>query len=202
MIAPAAAALLVLAGCVMDPGSPSDPNNGESSTPSATAMPTPSVAAEDPLDPSTWLISADGIGPARLGQPVAEIVARLTEFRVPADAASSCFNTAITYLAAPGGSVSTAPLLLAANPDGTLGAVAFIAPGPHSASGIDVGSSLTDARAAYPTATDEKRATDTPNLLTVRGTPGWISYEYDGGPTQITQVQVITGGLPPSEYCG
>jgi hypothetical protein len=173
-----------------------------SATPSATPSAAPAAVAEDPLDPSTWLISAQGIGPARLGQPVASIVSQLTEYQVPADAASACFNTAITYLAVPGGSVSTAPLLLAANPDGTLWGVAFGAAGPHSASGIGVGSNLTDARAAYPTATDEKRGIDTPNLLTVRGTPGWISYEYDGGSTQVTLAQVNTGGLPPSEYCG
>lgn len=198
----AALTVMALAACAPGNGSSPHPTAGGSTASSATPSVTPTSVAEDPLDPSTWVISADGIGPARLGQPVADIVAQLTEYQVPADAASACFNTAITYLAAPGGSVSTAPLLLAANPDGTLWGVVFSAAGPHSASGIGVGSNLTDARAAYPTATDEKRGSDTPNLLTVRGNPGWISYEYDGGSTQITLAQVNTGGLPPYEYCG
>ena len=192
-----ASALLVLAGCA--PASPSHPSAGESATdttaPSPTATPTPSAAAEDPLDPSTWIISAEGIGPARIGEPVADIVAQLTEYQVPADAASACFNTAITYLGPPGSSVSTAPLLLAANPDGTLWGVAFGDAGPHGVSGVEVGSSLADVRAAYPSGTDEMRYSDTPNLLTVRGTPGWISWEYDGGGTHA-------GSLPPNEYCG
>jgi hypothetical protein len=136
-----------------------------------------------------------------LGQPVAGIVSQLTEYQVPADAASNCPNPAITFLAPAGGSTSNAPLLLAANPDGTLWGVAFSDAGPHGVSGVGVGSSLADVRAAYPTGTDEMRYSDTPNLLTVRGTPGWISWEYDGG-TQITLAQVNAGSLPPYEYCG
>ena len=66
---------------------------------------------------------------------------------------------------------------------------------------MGVGSSLADVRAAYPTGTDEMRYSGTPDLLTVRGTPGWISWEYDGG-TQITLAQVNAGSLPPYEYCG
>jgi hypothetical protein len=194
--------LVALAACAPEHTPSTDPTAAdEPTTSSATPSATPTAVAEDPLDPSTWLISAQGIGPARLGQPVAGIVSQLTEYQVPADAASACFNTAITYLAPPGGSVSTAPLLLAANPDGTLWGVAFGDAGPHGVSGVGVGSSLADVRAAYPTGTDEMRYSDTPNLLTVRGTPGWISWEYDGG-TQITLAQVNAGSLPPYEYCG
>jgi hypothetical protein len=195
--------VLTMTGCA--PGSAGSNPSGHAttdadSTPSSTPSATP-TPVQDPTDPTTWIISADGIGPARIGEPVADIVAQLTEYQVPADAASACFNTAITYLAAPGGSVSTAPLLLAANPDGTLWGVAVGSPGPHGISGIEVGSSVADVRVAYPTATDENRYSGAPNLLTVRGTPGWISWEYDGG-TQITLAQVNAGGLPPNEYCG
>lgn len=199
-----AAALIVvaLAGCAPEHTPSTDPTVADEPTTSrATPSATPTAAAEDPLDPSTWLISAQGIGPARLGQPVAAIVAALTEYQVPADAASNCPNPAITFLAPAGGSTSNAPLLLAANPDGTLWGVAFSDAGPHGVSGVGVGSSLADVRAAYPTGTDEMRYSDTPNLLTVRGTPGWISWEYDGG-TQITLAQVNAGSLPPNEYCG
>lgn len=165
-----------------------------------TPSPSPTAAAEDPLDPSTWLISAQGIGPARLGQPVAGIVSQLTEYQVPADAASTCFNTAITFLAPPGGSVSTAPLLLAANPDGTLYAVALSATGPKTAEGIGFGSSLASVTATYPGAAESVRA-GAVNQYTVQGTPGWITFQDDGA-SGVGLVSVVTGNVPPYEYCG
>ena len=38
------------------------------------------------------------------------------------------------------------------------------------------------------------------NLLTVQGTPGWISYEITDD--AVRQIDLISGGLPPYEFCG
>ncbi|GAA2452327.1 hypothetical protein [Agromyces soli] len=78
----AAIAVLLLAGCASEPEPTPSPTASETPTPSATTTPapTPTTAAPDPSDPSSWLISADGIGPIERGAAYPGAIDALTEF--------------------------------------------------------------------------------------------------------------------------
>lgn len=78
----AAVAALLLAGCASGPEPTPTPPASETSTPTPTPTLTPTptpVAAPDPADPSSWLISADGIGPIERGAAYPEAIDSLTE---------------------------------------------------------------------------------------------------------------------------
>ncbi len=79
--AAAAVAALLLAGCASGPEPTPSPTASETPTPTATPTLTPTptpVAAPDPADPSSWLISADGIGPIERGAAYPEAIDSLT----------------------------------------------------------------------------------------------------------------------------
>jgi hypothetical protein len=197
----ASAVVLSLAACAGTADSnPTDPVTSDA--PSSPAASTPAAAAQDPADPSTWIISAEGIGPMRLGDTGTQAIAATTAYVNVSDPAA-CPNPRAIFLGPAGSTVSNAPVVLATDENGKVVGIASGDAGAKTAEGIGVGSTLVAAKTAYPTGTDEKRGpTDTPNLLTVRGTPGWMSFEYDGGSATISQAQVNAGGLPPYEYCG
>lgn len=80
-----AIAALLLTGCASEPESTPSPTASETPKPTATPTPTPTltptptpVAAPDPADPSSWLISADGIGPIERGAAYPEAIDSLT----------------------------------------------------------------------------------------------------------------------------
>jgi hypothetical protein len=199
-------ALLVVAalcGCTAAGATPApDPTVTVVSSPTPTGTP---VAAWDPADPTTWVISAEGVGPLRLGDDIAEAVAAIPAFPEPDDAAANCGNPAITLLGPPGASTADGGILLAAAETGEIVAVAVSIPGPLTAEGVGVGSTLGDVRAAYPTAVESLRYGSTPQL-TVQSDSGWITFQSTDGMGQdaapVDLVSVIVGGTPPNEYCG
>ncbi|SIO09409.1 hypothetical protein [Agromyces cerinus] len=198
MLALAAIAVTVLAGCT---GSPADA--GEPSTPVVTAepspapTPTPAPVEADPADPSTWLIDADGIGPFELGMPLDAAVALVPDYTV-----ETCPNPAVRFL---GSETASSPtIILVAADDGGLAEVTLSgSTQPATAGGIRVGSTVTEATSAYPGLELTQRYAD---RYTLEGTPGWISFTTEGldvGPTApITTISVVEGAVPPSEYCG
>ncbi len=178
---------------------PSTTPHAEASSTSPSATPTP---VQDPADPTTWIVSADGVGPARLGQSVAGAVAAMSSYVDVSDPAG-CPNPRVTFLGPAGSTVANAPLLLIADEQGSLVGIAFTESGPRTVDGIGVGSTAAAVAQAYPHAVPGTRGpSSVPNLVTVQGIPGWISFELDGGGTTIDQVSVTSGGPPPYEYCG
>ena len=114
----------------------------------------------------------------------------------------ACPNPLVTFLGPAGSTTANAPLLLVADETGSLVGVALDVAGPQAVNGIGVGSTATEVKAAYPAAIAGSRGpTSVQNLLTVQGSPGWLSFEIVDGGT-IRQVDVISGGPPPYEFCG
>lgn len=188
----------VLSACAGDGTPAGDPTTG---TPSAT--PTATVSqVQDPADPTTWIISADGVGPARLGQSVKDVEAAFPGY-VDVSDRNSCPNPLITFFGPAGSTTTDAPLLLAADETGSLIGIALTEAGPKTADGIGIGSTMEAVKTAYPTAIAGSRGPTTEhNLLTVKGSPGWISYEIVAGDQTVNQVDVMSGSLPPYEFCG
>lgn len=197
-LAIAAAILLVSSGCVAT----SHAETGPESTPSATTPPvseTPTATSpvNDPADPMTWVINAEGIGPLRLGTPLDAAVAML-----PGYAVSSCPNPAVRMMH--NNSPTEPTLQLAADDDGLLSLITlYNSTGPQTNEGVRIGSTVAEAKAVYPELEFSQHFTD---RYTLRGEPGWLTLEpatIDAGDTAaIVTVSVVTGGLPPSELCG
>lgn len=156
----------------------------------------------DPADPANWVVSAQGIGPVRLGQSLTSAVAAAAPYvAVP----TTCPNPGTAFLGPLGATEGNTPLLIAADGQGVVYSVAISDVPLKTVAGIGVGSSRADVLAAYPDATGS-----TPNLgypdnqWTVRGNPGWITFGSTLGSDDqtIRYVSVNTASLPPSEYCG
>ena len=201
LIAPlltAVAVVVTLSSCTPGP-------TGVVPTESSTTTPTPSVTVDpaslqNPADPTTWSISADGIGPARLGAKLADAMAATTAY-VDLTDRSTCPNTRVPLLGTP-----AAPdgMLLDTDANGTVIGIALDATGPTTAEGVGVGSLASAVTTTYPGGTAGTHGPSSlSNLWTVKGTPGWISYEVvlDDPNSSVYQVAVVSGGLPPYEWC-
>lgn len=178
---------------------PTNDAPGGSSSPETTS-PTV-VQAQDPADPTTWIISADGVGPARLGQSLKDVEAAFTGY-VDVSDHNACPNPLITFLGPAGSTMADSPLLLDTDETGVVVGIAVSKVGPKTAEGIGIGSTATAVNTAYPAAIAGSRGPTTEhNLLTVHGSPGWVSYEIVVGDETVHQVDVMSGSLPPNEFC-
>jgi hypothetical protein len=189
--------VLALSGCAG-----ATPTGEATAGTSGAATPTPTVSqVQDPADPTTWVISAEGVGPARLGQSLTNVEAAFPGY-VDVSDRNECPNTLVTFLGPAGSTMADSPLLLVADETGSLIGIAVTYAGPQTVDGIGVGSTAEAVKTAYPTAIPGSRGPTTEkNLLTVKGSPGWVSYEIADGAT-IRQVDVMSGALPPYEFCG
>lgn len=206
LIALATAALL-FAGCA-----PASPSSTSSTTPSPTASvpapetpspsPTPTTPPEDPDDPTTWLITQDGIGPVRLGEPFDEARALL-----PAGAEhdpEACFWTAWWDSPETGNQIYLVGATTAESDD--VGPVDLVASaayqatsqiGPVTAEGVGAGSTPDEIRAAHPDAV-EAEGMIAGSFLQV----GRIFFAFPEGSERAASVVVTTAPEPPYEVCG
>ncbi|WP_199245835.1 hypothetical protein [Leifsonia sp. AG29] len=124
-------------------------------TPTPTATPTPipthTEPAEDPADPSTWIIGFDGVGPFRLGQTFGSQAHEAPGFVDRTDAICTdsylwlrSTASSIGLVGATDGSQRTAAIEVGSSgwPDR--------ATSPATAEGIGVGSTYEELQAAYP----------------------------------------------------
>lgn len=185
--------------------------------PSATAYATPTVAAtatpastptpsSDAADPATWVISFDAIGPLVSGAPLADVPGELGAFkqlRAP-DAECSAFVYVVTdhlnaSVRAERGNPSRAAESTVFWKGSAAPVAADVQRSPRTATGIGIGSSLDQLKAAYP----ELRVTQESAVPTYGITDGsrWILFRdlYAGG--TVTAIQVGTDTMIANEVC-
>lgn len=147
----AAVAALLLAGCASEPEPTPTPTASETST--LTATPTPSVAAPDPADLTTWVISGAGFGPVTRGAEYPGVAEPLTAFELsPVDEICPTLFTlegedtaALLLIVSAAGDV-VEEVWVSGSPDAS-GALPVA---PRTVEGIGLGSSIDQLTAAYP----------------------------------------------------
>lgn len=191
----------VLAGCATPAGQGPTASPSASTDVTPTSEPTPSVTV-DPDDPSTWVVTEDGVGPISLGAPFPEALALMPDGTT--NDAENCAWSAWwsapeedyqVYMARQGDGPEDGPVFLVetaawSNPSEH--------PGPRTAEGVGIGSTVDEVRAAYP---DAMEVPDSIDSSIVHLQVGRIFFTYRDDPV-ITAVTVTTADAPPYEICG
>jgi hypothetical protein len=210
--------LLAVTACAAEPGDAIGPsaapsNSAESPsttptptttpspppTPSATPSPSPTFPALDVADPSTWLITFQGIGPLVVGDPLATVRQSMDGAFTPADDGGLCASwdvgPAFTSIVPDQGDES-APIAFAAILGGDAAAGENT---PRTAAGIGIGSTAADVMAAYPDATEQQNSYG-PNLSITDNGGVYIDFPLRDG--VVDGAVVIDTPIVPDEYCG
>lgn len=166
-----------------------------SSTPTSTSTPTPTRPPFDLADPSSWTVSGDEFGPVAIGGATAAETDDLTPAYLHDGADDVCGPEFGSYWVR-----DAQPTLIVWSESGSVigvsawvssGAGAYGTIGPTTSSGIGIGSTLAEVRAAYPAAAEDperSRYVDpptAPNAFTAwkadTGTgPVWFGLDEDG----------------------
>ncbi|GAA2452332.1 hypothetical protein [Agromyces soli] len=154
-----AIAALLLAGCASAPEPTPSPTASETPTPPPAPTPSPAttVAAPDPADVTTWVISGAGFGPVERGAVFPGVAEPLSAFELaPVDASCPRLST----LSPVEDSSDAAALLLIVSESGdrvedvwvsgSPDASGALPVAPRTAEGIGLGSSTDELTAAYP----------------------------------------------------
>lgn len=141
-----------------EPGATTAPTKDSGNVQGAgTASPTPVVPENDPADPSTWIIGFDSVGPLTLARPVSEQASAQSAYTGESlDDPETGYRCSawrltspdyITLEVAPGSADPTTTSVISIG--GSAGDRSDL-PGPHTAKGIGVGSTIAELKAAYP----------------------------------------------------
>jgi hypothetical protein len=217
LLATAVIAVVALGGCA-SPGEPavsSPPVSGVKNTPTSSEpsvvdaenTPAPSPAPIDLGDPSSWVITFDGIGPLTIGGRISEQRASMTSFTEEVDP-NGC---PLAVFRIPG---STTPHLWAAPSDegdtvsmvsaqGGADPVLAAARSPKTVVGVGVGSSEAELLDAYPDISKvQGRIPDLDHYSLSSGVGRWIHFSIYGPDPFVTSITVNESDLPPYEVCG
>ncbi len=178
------------------------PTRTPDGAPVVDSPPTPTPTSTRPPyavdDPRTWTISGSEVGPVALGGAVA---AETDDLSAAFTGDSNCPNPDVSWWTADG----RTPIIVVGQ-DGVVTGIAvgdFSAdqPGPTTAEGLGVGSTLAELRAAYP---------DLTQVTGTDGTPAWtivrqgrhITFSMRRDTTVTGSVWVSDEAQEPSEFCG
>jgi hypothetical protein len=183
-------------------------------TPTQTSTPTTAGPAEDPADPSTWIIRFDGVGPLTLGAPFASQASGLPSVQDITDAIcvdgqrnlSAPGGLHFVLVGAADGSAQTAAIELGNYGNGTDNRATT----PRTAEGIGVSSTRDELLAAYPDIQRTGGYSDSVDYYGLTdGEGGWIVFGVMDDVVfeiQIGNDAVLPGGQRtvraiPSERC-
>lgn len=206
----AAALAATLAGCGGGSKAPSGTMTPVTPTTSVTRMPEtpttpPPTSSEPPVadDLSTWIVTPDALGPVALGDDFAATLKELPGWTNDEQCSWTAFwntpeGTMNVYFArdsaADAGPVITVAVdrLEAVQPED----------GPHTESGVGLGSTRADVMAAYPDAAEQTSTIGGRQMLRVgeQGTAAMF-FTLDADDT-VSGISVTTAEEPPYEVCG
>lgn len=152
---------------------------------SPTASPTTSEPLVDPEDPSTWLVTAEGMGPFTLGMPFEVASATAPSLAEACPNAYSLPDNSL-WIASSGDAAELDEVMFYGSEDA--------AGGPRTAGGLGLGSAIDDVRTAYPDAVEVYA-----NHLFLQA--GHIVFGYDDTTGIVDQIGVVSE-TPAFEYCG
>lgn len=174
-----------------------------------TPLPTPTSAANDPADASTWLITTDGLGPVTLGQTFDQAA---QEFgRAGLQNSTTCPNGPTGVYEASGEppvylntglqpTISFITVLGDVNADGSAPRTG----GPKTPHGIGIGSTEAQLKAAYPNLTAARFPgySDGTAYALTDGAGKWIDFVVSRKLGTVQEIVVNDNDEVPSEFCG
>ncbi len=219
-----AAAALALAGCAppgsAPTGSPSatTPPPVETSTappptlsdsPTQAPTPTDTAPAMDLDDPATWVITADSVGPFRVGGDFAEIPKTMVEHGWKQGCGQEGDGQAATVLFGPSGEGAAVDLVVAARYDeatgdrfadiGTIELGGQASGSPRSDDGIALGTALDEVKKLRPGAVDVEYGQGFHGV--VDGTGDVRTYFGVRQSDAIEDITLTAQTRPPMEFC-
>lgn len=190
-----ACAAFALTGCTA--GAPAEADDAAPTSTTTTPVATPTQAAPDPSDVSTWVISSAGIGPIERGAAYPEVATQPPGFTTDewcpgvvemSGADASRFTLRLTEDGAAVSAIWVAP----AEPG---------APAPATESGVRVGSTKAELDAAYPDLIQAGQVAAEAYVYAIGDdATGWIDFTVSDD--TVTMIGVSERPLAPKELCG
>lgn len=197
-----------VAGCASEPSSAP----AEGSMPSAAPDPSPSASPSaaptvDPADPTTWIISENGVGPIDIGGDLAATLAELPDawtndtescawtawWNAPDSSYGLYFVRGTESDAAPIGEISVYTAVEAPT----------AVPSPVTAEGLGLGATKADVLAMYPDAQEGTAQIGGGTWVMLSGNgDAHVFFEFREGADVASDVVVTTRDQPSYEVCG
>lgn len=210
LLAGAAIAATLLAGCTSTVSVDPTPTSSSTSDGTATAVPSPTESAVG-ADPAEWTIDFAGVGPLTIGGSPAEELPE-TAPAYTADDSGTCPNPATSILQS-----GANPTIWVQASDEGAGDIFLIAVGgdlpenaradgsPQTTEGVGIGSTFAQTQAAYPAGTVESDPQGDPTRLVVdgegpTGEPRHLVFDFSGDQVQTILVQASPDVV--NEFCG
>lgn len=196
--------VLLLTGCATA-SAPTPTTPPTASAPSPDPSPTEDLPEPDLDDPSTWLITAEGIGPIDIGGDFAATLAELpTSWTNDANCSWAAWWNApdrshnVNFVR--GTTTETDPIVLV-----SASAADPVTPGvgPRTEAGLGIGSTKEEILSEYPDAAEGTAQIGEGTWLSIAGSAATIFFEfYTPGSDLANAVTVTTHDEPPYEVCG
>ncbi|MDQ0647940.1 hypothetical protein QFZ53_002136 [Microbacterium natoriense] len=207
-------AIVLITGLVLATGTACAPGAGEAepgssatSTATQTSSPEPtSSPSADPEDPTTWIISEEGVGPIEIGGRLAETLAELPPTWTNDENCSwtawwNADDSSYGVFFVRGTESEDAPVREISVYTAAETPVAV--PSPVTDKGLGVGATTEEVLAAYPDAEEGVASAGAGTWLKVPGdAEAHIFFEYREGAAGASDVVVTIGEQPSYEVCG
>jgi len=195
---------LVLSGCATAAPGPESTASDPAPMPTS-EQPSPSPTSEagvDPADPSSWIVSGDGIGPVQLGEDFDATLAELPDSWMNDDNCSwmAWWNSEdqsylVNFLREAESDDASIVLASASAADPVEAGV-----GPRTEDGLGIGSTRDEVLAQHPDASEGEAPIGDGTWLSVSSGESTVFFEFYGG-DQVNAVTVTTLDQPPYESC-